>query len=85
MSLRILRGLIAHAQVDRIEAELLGEFVHRTFQGQQAHRLAGGAHGRRDWNIQRRQAMPGQPVCTGVKRPRLKGRSFIGLLAAEVT
>ena len=82
--LRILRRLVAHAQFDRVEVELLGKFVHRAFQSQKTHRLARGAHRRGDGNVQRRQPMPGQPVGAGVERPRLEGGALVGLLAPQV-
>ena len=84
MLFRILRRLVAHPQLDRIEVELLGEFVHRAFQRQKTDRLSGGAHRRSDRNVQRRQTMPGQSVVAGIERPRLEGRALVGLLAPQI-
>ena len=81
---RILRRLVAHPQLDRVDFELLGEFVHRAFQRQKTGRLSGGAHRRGDRNVQRRQTMPGQPVVAGIERPRLEGGALVGLLAPQI-
>ena len=78
------RRFVADPQLDRIEVKLLSQFVDRTFQSQKAYGLSGGAHRRSDWNVQRRQTMPGQPVVAGIKRPRLQGSALVGLLAPQI-
>ncbi len=69
-------GVIEDAEFDRIDAELLGHFVHRDFKRHQAGRLSRRAHGVALGQIEHRQAHCGHPVGTGIQQARLADRGF---------
>lgn len=71
---RIDLCVVKNAELDRIEAELLGHFVHRDLERHHAGRLARGSH-----RIAFRQVEMGQPhgreaVRARVEQPRLRHR-----------
>ena len=49
-------GLVADAQLDRVDAAGDGEFVHRDLEGEHAGALAGGAHPERHGHVELRRA-----------------------------
>jgi hypothetical protein len=81
---RILAGFVTDTQLDRIEVQLFRELVHRAFQRQQPDRLTRRAHRGRDRDIQCGQAMPRQPVGTGVERAGLHRGALELILRVEV-
>src|SRR5882762_1899740 len=84
MLFRVFARLVAYSQLDRVEVELYGEFVHRAFKRHQPDRLARRAHGGRDRNVQRRETMPRQPIGSGIEGAGLESGALIGLLARQV-
>ena len=81
--LRIDLGVVDDAQLDRVHAQLLGQFVDRHFQRHQARSLAGRAHGVAFGQVQRRQLHLHQPVGRGVKQAGLLGRR-LGAAAGQI-
>lgn len=63
----VLRRLVAPTQFDRVEFESVGEFVHGTFQCQQADRLAGAAAGIGRREVECNASVPGHAVSAGIQ------------------
>ena len=81
---RVLRRLVAYAQLDRVDPERLGQFVHGAFQRQHADRLARRAHGGRNRDVQRHQPVTGLPVGAGIHRPGLVRGTLVILFRGQV-
>ena len=85
VALRVDGRLIAQAQLDRVELQFFGQLVHRLFQRQHAHRLAGGARRIGHRQVQLDRAVRGEPVRGGVQGARLHaGRLKIVVEAGAV-
>jgi hypothetical protein len=74
--------LVAAAQLDRVEAQRVGQLVDRGFEREDAARLAGPAHERRGADIERQQPVAGAEVRARVHEPRGAGQGLDELLIA---
>jgi hypothetical protein len=68
--------VIAQPDVDRVEAELNGQFVECRLEGKQARRLPDPAHEVRHHRVRCRDAIPGVEVVAGVEQRARGARPF---------
>ena len=71
-------GVVEDAELDRVEAQLLGHLVHRDLERHHAGRLAWRPHGVAFRQVERRKPHRGQTVGAGIEQPRLVGRRVSG-------
>ena len=67
-------GVVEDAELDRIEAELLGHLVHGDLQRHHARRLARRAHRIAFRQVEHRKPRRGHAVGAGIEQPRLADR-----------
>jgi hypothetical protein len=72
-ALGVLVRFVADAQLDRIEAEPLGQLVHRRLQAHHARGFARRPHGAGDRDVEQLQPVAGEPVGGGVEGAREGG------------
>jgi hypothetical protein len=82
-SLGIDGGLVADPQLDRVHPERIGQLIHRRLHRQQPRRLARRADVFTARQVERRQAMAGQPVGCGVQAAG-GGAGLLGVLPVGV-
>ena len=67
-------GIVAHAKLHRIHAELLGQFVHRDLERHHSRRFAGGAHRIPFRQVQDGKSHRGETIGAGIQQSRLISR-----------
>src|SRR5258707_10899766 len=68
--LLVVVGVVAQTELDRIEAERLGELIHRRFEGEAAGAEARPTHGLGLRSVDPHQPVRGRDIAAGIERAR---------------